>query len=129
MFESVMVRNWPARTARAAPLLVVGVGAGVSQTGGDQAVTAQWSAAQPYASQIGCLAARYNLTPREVIRLRVVLADYDPVDHAAELAEEVRCIMAARKLAAMPELTAEAVDRAREAVEAGRTSFVPQDVD
>jgi hypothetical protein len=39
------------------------------------------------------------------------------------------CLLAARRLAAMPELTREIVDRARAAFENGLTPYVVQDVD
>jgi len=82
-----------------------------------------------HATQIAQWSASHNLTEAEVARLNTVLVDYAPDEVAAELGEELRCILAARKLATMPELTAAEIERARTAFESGQTPFVPQDVD
>lgn len=71
----------------------------------------------------------YDLTAEESQRLRSVFIDYCPADVDNELREELRCIMAARKLAATPQLTAEDMRAAREAFASGRVAFVVQDVD
>lgn len=71
----------------------------------------------------------HRFSPEETARLESVLKDYPPADVARELDEELRCVLAARKLAEMPPLTKEIVDRARAAFESGRVPFVPQDVD
>ena len=70
-----------------------------------------------------------DLTPDEIVRLLQVLWDYDPAVQKQELQEELRCILAARELAAKPKLTNEMVDKARAAFAFGRTPFVPQDMD
>lgn len=59
----------------------------------------------------------------------MTLADYHPKDVEVELAEELRCIVAARKLAMMPKLTAADADKARLAFESGLLPFVRQVVD
>lgn len=70
----------------------------------------------------------FLLDAEEIDRLKAVMIDYPLVDIANELSEEFRCIIAARKLAAIPKLTTETVDRARLAFESGRIPFVRQDV-
>jgi hypothetical protein len=80
-------------------------------------------------SQIARWTETYKLTLDEVYRLKAVLVDYPPAECDGELVEELRCIMAARKLSTMPELTAEEVDRAKFAFETGLMPFIRQQVD
>lgn len=82
-----------------------------------------------YGEQISHWSSIYNLTPVEIERLKAVLVDYPPDSFATEMEEELRCIMAARKLAVVPALTQAEVDRARKAFESGSMPFVRQDVD
>jgi hypothetical protein len=82
-----------------------------------------------YNARIANWSIRHDLTPDEILRLKAVLTDYPPDTTASELLEELRCILAARKLATMPELTTADVDRARFAFESGLVPFVRQDVD
>lgn len=79
--------------------------------------------------RIGEWADRHKLNEEEMGRLQAVLTDYPAEDIAEELATELRCIIAERRLAVMPELTTETVDRARDAFESGRIPFVRQAVD
>jgi hypothetical protein len=81
------------------------------------------------AAQITLWSTTYKLTTDEIARLNSVLVAYAPDEVAAELNEELRCIIAARKLAIMPDLTAIEIERARAAFESGQTPFVPQDAD
>lgn len=82
-----------------------------------------------FAQRVGHYAVMYALTADETNRLKAVVTDYPLCDVASELKEELRCIMAARKLAATPQLTADKMQRARAAFEGRRVSFVVQDVD
>ena len=79
--------------------------------------------------RIGEWAALYDLNEEETDQLRLVLTDYPPQDVSAELAEELRCIIAARKLAMIPELDAADLERIQEAFDSGRIHYAPQDVD
>lgn len=80
-------------------------------------------------ARIARWAVAYKLTAAEIDRLNTVREDYPAVEVDAELLEELRCVLAARELAATPELTPDQVTRARAAFESGRTPFVAQDVD
>ena len=65
----------------------------------------------------------HDLNADEIVRLVQVLWDYEPAEQKRELHEELRCILAARELAAKPPLTNEVVDQAREAFAAAIRSF------
>ena len=82
-----------------------------------------------YGEQISHWSSIYDLTAVEIERLKAVLVDYPLDSIASEMDEELRCILAARKLSELPELTHDEVDRARKAFESGLIPFVPQDVD
>ena len=95
----------------------------------DSTVTVEILLSSDNLQRIGHWVSVYALEEAEEKQLRAVLTDYPVGDIAKELTEELRCILASRKLATMPELTAETVDGARLAFESGRIPFVRQDVD
>ncbi len=79
--------------------------------------------------RIGLWGGRHDLTEDETERLKTVLTDYPEPSISIELEEELRCILADRKLARMPKLTAADADKARHAFESGLLPFVRQVVD
>jgi hypothetical protein len=97
--------------------------------GGYVLVVSKPSTGDRHITRIAQWARAYSLTATEVARLKQVLADYSPDEQEAELAEELRCVIAARKLAVRQPLTNTQIDRARVAFESGRTAFVPQSVE
>ena len=73
--------------------------------------------------------AIHSLTADEVARLESVLSDYLTAEIDAELEEELRCVLAARRLATRPKMTTEEFLAAGRAFESGLTPFTVQDVD
>lgn len=127
MFEAATEFFLPLMAAKTAPFILTG-GAIVTTTLGLY-TTVDTPRPPSYVQRIGNYAAMYNLTVEETERLRSVLNDYPPADVENELGQELRCIMAARKLAATPQLTSNDMQSARAAFASGRVPFVAQDVD
>lgn len=127
MLETAAEFVLPLIAAKAAPFILTG---GAIMTSALSPYTSIDPPRTPsYVQRIGNYTAMYSLTAGETDQLRSVLTDYPAEDVERELAEELRCIMAARRLATMPEMTNETVDRARRAFESGAVPFVRQDVD
>ena len=84
---------------------------------------------QVEAGEFARLIRTHELNSDEIVRLVRVLWDYEPAEQKRDLHEELRCILAARELAAKPPLTNEAVDKAHTAFVSGRVLFVPQEMD
>jgi len=71
----------------------------------------------------------HSLTSDELDRLNSVPVDYPPDEIETEMLEELRCILADRKLATMPELTKNQIELAKFAFDTGLIPVVRQDVD
>ncbi len=71
----------------------------------------------------------HSLTESEIVRLYTVIDNYTESEQHTELFEELKCILGDRKLKTTNMLSVETIDRARIAVESGKTEFVPQEVD
>jgi hypothetical protein len=111
-------------------LPTLGVPGSVVSTPGEMMVTNySTNGGSRHLARIANWAITHELDSAEIDRLKSVLGDYPAELVDRELKEELRCILGARQLAGMPELTADEVSRARTAFETGRTSFVVEDVD
>lgn len=74
--------------------------------------------------RIAKIIEEHSLSTNEIERLDWVLSTFEVDEHDAEIAAELKDILAARKLASMPKLTSATIERAKaKAIEMGLTDF------